>query len=148
MRILHGLAYVDEPAQQLAQFQIAVGVALSLRLGPVINFDGALEAIPFDETHRIKRPAVGIEAKAVHRDDARMFQSPRDLRLQQKAGSVLRMIGKTLLDFLQRNLAVQFLVLGDEDLAKSPLGVRPKDAKARPRRSWRPRAYGLQRIRS
>src|SRR5262249_24894899 len=42
-------------------------------------------------------------------------------------------VGMTILDLLERHLAVELLVAGDEDLAEPPLGMRPEDAEADPR---------------
>ena len=58
-----------------------------------------------------------------------MFQAAGDLRLQQEAGTADWIVGELGLDFLERDLACQFVVLRHGNLAQSTLGVRTQDAK-------------------
>ncbi len=78
-----------------------------------------LQAVAADEPHRVERPAVGVRAQAVDRHDAGMLQAAGDLRLQQEARPAVGVVGVPLQDLLERHLAVQLLVVGDEDLAQA-----------------------------
>ena len=61
-----------------------------------------------------------------------MFQPAGDLRLQNKAGPAVRIVGVLVLDLLEGDFAVQFLVVGHEDLAEPAAGMRPENAKTQP----------------
>ena len=91
--------------------------------------NGLLQAVAFDEAHRIERPAVGVDAHAVDGHDAWVLQAARDLGFEQEARAVISQIGVLCLDLLEGDLAVQLLVVGDEDFAQPAAGVRPQDAK-------------------
>ena len=57
-----------------------------------------------------------------------MLQAAGDLGLEQEPGAADRVVGVAVEDLLQRHLAVQLGVEGDEDLAQAALGVGPEDA--------------------
>ncbi len=57
-----------------------------------------------------------------------MLQAPGDLRLEQEPRLAPRLAGALGADGLEGDLAAQFLVEGDEDLAQPAAGVRPEDA--------------------
>ena len=90
--------------------------------------DGLLEAVAADEPHGVERPAVGVVAQAVDRDDPRVLQPAGDLGLQQEPRAAVGVVGVAVLDLLERDLAVQLLVVGHEDLAQAAAGVGPEDA--------------------
>ena len=94
----------------------------------MVFFDGVLETIPFDEPHGVERPAVGVGAQTVNRHDPRMFQAASDLSFEDKTRSAFLVVGPLVLDFLESDLTVQFLVVGDGDLAKAPFRMRSNDA--------------------
>ena len=105
------------------------GVGPSAVVG-VEPLDGVLEAIAADEPHGVKRPAVGVGAQAVDRDDARMLEPAGDLGLEQESAAALRVIGVRVEDLLERDLAMQLAVESHEDGAEPAAGVRPQDAKS------------------
>ena len=90
--------------------------------------DGLLEVVPLDEPHGVERPAVGVGAQAVDRDDAGVLQPPGDLGLLQEAGPAVRVVGVSVADLLEGHLAVQLLVVGDVDGAQAAGSVQPQDA--------------------
>ena len=57
-----------------------------------------------------------------------MLQPAGDLGLEQEAGAAGRVVGVLLEDLLQRDLAVQLLVEGDEDGAEPAVDEGPQDA--------------------
>ncbi len=94
--------------------------------------DRFLEGVAADEPHGVIRPAVGVAAQAVDRNDARVLQSPGDLGLKHEPLPAGRIIGMAVVDLLQRHLAVQLGVQGDEDGAESALGMGAEDAEPLP----------------
>ena len=94
------------------------------------RFDRVLEAVALDEPHGVERPAAGVVAQAIHRDDAGMLQLAGDLGLLHEPGAALRFVGVAILDLLERDGAVELLVERHRDLAQAPLGMRPEDAKS------------------
>ena len=126
--VVDRVADVGEPPQQLAQLQRPpAGVGLQRRVG-VEAVDGLLEAVAADEPHGVVGPAVGVGAQAVDRDDPRVLQPAGDLGLEQEAGAADRVVGVLVEDLLERHLAVQLGVQGDEDGAQAAPGVGPEDA--------------------
>jgi hypothetical protein len=95
--------------------------------------DGVLEAVAADEPHGVERPAVDGVAQPVDRDDARVLQPAGDLRLVLEPAAVAGIVGIAVLDLLQRHVAVQLGVAGEEDLAEAAAGVGPQDAEPRPK---------------
>src|SRR5438094_9541685 len=91
------------------------------------RLDGPVQALAPDEPHDVEGSAVGIPAQAVDRDDPRMLQAPGDLRLDQESCTALGPIGVPILDLLERHLAVQLAVVGQEYLAQSAARVGPQD---------------------
>ena len=57
-----------------------------------------------------------------------MLQPAGDLGLEQEAGAAGRVVGVPVEDLLERHLAVELGVEGDEDRAQSAAGVGPEDA--------------------
>ena len=98
------------------------------RLVGVEAVGGLLEAVPLDEPHGVERAAVGVGPQAVDRDDARVLQAAGDLGLEQEAGPAGRVVGVLVEDLLERHLAVELGVEGDEDGAQAAPGVGPQDA--------------------
>src|SRR5262245_49028514 len=93
--------------------------------------DGFFEAVAANEAHGIKRAAVGILAEAIHGDDAGMLESAGDLGFEDEAGAAFGVVGAIEFDFLERDLAVQLLVLGHEDLTEAAFGMRSENAESR-----------------
>ncbi len=93
-----------------------------------MTVDRLLEAVPSDEPHGIIRPAVGVVPEAVDGDDPGMLQTSRHLGFEQEAGAAPGVVGVMLLDLLQRDLAPEFLVEGEVDLADRAPGMRADDS--------------------
>ncbi len=128
VRVVDGVADVDEPPQQLAQLQRpASGVALQ-RLVGVEALDRLLEAVALDEPHRVVGTAVAVGTQAVDRHDAGVFQAAGDLGLDQEPLAAGRVVGVVVEDLLERHLAVQLGVQGHEHRPQSAAGMRPEDA--------------------
>ncbi len=88
--ISDGVADVDEPPQQLAEFDRAcAGITPRFFLGVVKPSYGVPQTAslepPFDEPHRVKRPAVLGTTQAIDRHNPRVLQAPGHLGLEQKA---------------------------------------------------------------
>jgi hypothetical protein len=96
--------------------------------------DGFLQTLATDEAHRIKRPSVRVMAEPIHRDNPRMLQTARDLRLKQEARARLHLAGITFLDLLERHFTMQLLIERHRNDAKTTLCMRPHDAKTTARR--------------
>src|SRR5262249_36342822 len=99
--------------------------------GLMILLDGLLQVLPTDEAHRVEGSAIGVAAKTVDGNDPRMLQAASDLRFHDEARTTLRQIGMTLLDFFQRDLAVQLFIHGHGYSAQSAFRMRAKDAVTR-----------------
>src|SRR6516165_9125798 len=95
-----------------------------------------LERLALDEAHRVERPAVAVLPQAVDGDDAGMFQAASDFRLAHEAAAAVRVVGVLVLNFLQRDLAVQLLIERDEDLADAAFAMWPQDVVAHARLAW------------
>ena len=124
----HRVADVEEPAEQLAQRQGPLPRVAPRDVRLVEVRDGVLEVVPLDEPHGVERPAVGVGAQAVDRDDPRMLQPAGDLGLLHEAGPAVGVVGVSVADLLEGHLAVQLLVAGDVDGAQAAGPVQPQDA--------------------
>ena len=129
MGVVDGVADVDEPPQQLrrASERRAAGRVPAACVA-MEAFDGLLEAVALDESHRVERPATGVGAQAVDRHDARMLQAAGDLGLDQEPLAARRVVGVVVEDLLERDLAVQLGVEGHEHGAQAAAGMGPQDA--------------------
>src|SRR4051794_25344165 len=92
--------------------------------------DRFLEAVAPDEPHRIVGAAVAIRTQSINGDDPRMFQAAGDLRLEQEALATDRVVGMMVEYLLQRDLAVQLRIEGNEDRPQTASSVRPQDAES------------------
>ena len=90
--------------------------------------DGLLERVAADEPHGVVGPAVAVGAQAVDRHDAGVLESAGDLGLQQEALAANRVVGVTVEDLLERDLAVQLVIERHEDGAQAAPGMGPQDA--------------------
>ena len=81
--------------------------------------DGVLEAVAPDEPHGVIGPAVAVAAQAVDRDDPGVLQAAGDLGFEEEPGPAVRVVGVLVEDLLERDLAVQLRVEGDEDRAQA-----------------------------
>src|SRR5262245_22020270 len=93
--------------------------------------DGFFKAVAADEAHGVEGAAVAILPESIDGDNARMLEPTGDLGLEHEARPALRIVRPIELDFLERDLAIQLLVLGDENLAQAAFSMRPENAKAR-----------------
>jgi hypothetical protein len=134
MGVGHRLTHVHKPPQQFPEGQTALARVAAGLLCLVEAADGLFEVVPLHEAHGVEGATVGVLAQPVDRHDARVFQAAGNLGLQQEAAAAVRVVGPLPLDFLEGDLAVQFLVLGHEDLAQSPLGVGAEDLETGVRR--------------
>src|SRR5690242_14151515 len=83
VRIVDGVADVDEPPQQLAQLQLTRADGLSgRRAGCMEPLDRRLERVAPYQAHGVEGPAIPVGPQAVDRDDTRVFQAAGDLRLE------------------------------------------------------------------
>ena len=114
--VSHGFAGVDQPTEQPTERQ---GPIRRHRGRPMKVGNGSLEAFAANEPHGIVGATVGTGPEAVHRHNPRVFQAAGDLGLDEEASPVLRAVGMPLLNELQRDLAVQLVVEGEEHLAES-----------------------------
>src|SRR5262249_27252486 len=113
---------------QLAQFQrAAAGVALE-GVVAVEVLNRLLETVPLDEPHGVKGAAAAVDAQAVDRDDARVLQAAGELGLGDEPLAADRVVGVPLEDLLERHLAVELGIEGDEDLAQAAPCMRPEQA--------------------
>ena len=87
----------------------------SRALRPVKPSDGILEALPVDKPHGVEGTPGRVVAQAVDGDDPRVLQLPGDLGFHEESGPALGVVGVPVEDLLQRDLAVQLLVLRHED---------------------------------
>ena len=90
--------------------------------------DGLLEPVAPDEPHGVIGPSVGVASQAVDRDDAGMLEPAGDLGLEQEPLAADRVVGVVVQDLLERDLAVELRVEGDEDRPQAAPGMRPEDA--------------------
>jgi len=121
------LTHVDEPAQQSAKLP---GQRVGPRVLLVVRLDGLLEAIPLNEAHGIKRPAVSITAETVDRHDSRMLQPTVNLSLKDETGSEAGFRDLVGSDLLESDLTPELLVTCHEDTPKAPLSVEANDAES------------------
>ena len=122
--ILDGVADVEEPPEELLELDgplADAGHGSGVGMEPL---EGVGQAVAADEPHRVERPASGVVAEAVDRDDAGMLQAAGDLGFEHEPGAAARVVGVPFLDFFERDLAVQFAITRHEDLAEPSLGVR------------------------
>jgi hypothetical protein len=71
-----------------------------------------------------------VVTEAVDRHNARVFQAAGDLGFEQKSRSSIWIISVSVLDFLERHLPVQILILSNKYLPKSALSMRAQNTKA------------------
>ncbi len=90
--------------------------------------DRLLEAVAPDEPHGVVRPAVAVAAQAVDRHDPGVFEPAGDLGLEDEPGAAGGVVGVVVEDLLERDLAVELGVEGDEDGAQPAAGMGPEDA--------------------
>ena len=122
------VADVDEPAQELAEGQGALGrIAAECASARWNRSMASLRLSPADEPHGVERPALVVRAQAVDRHDAGMLQPAGDLGLEQEAGAAGRVVGVLGLDLLERDLAVQLRIHRDEYHADPAPGVVPQE---------------------
>ncbi len=83
--------------------------------------DGLLQAIASDEAHRVKRPAVGVGADTIDRDDARVLETAGDLGFDEKPAAARGVVGKPVVDLLERDLAVESVSSATKTAPRPPL---------------------------
>src|SRR5262249_3179436 len=127
LRVGDCVARVDETAPQPPDRDLPL---TGLAQGPLLTvepLDRLLQGLPLDESHRIIRAAIGISAQAIDRHDPRVLQPASDLGLQEEARLADRIISVVGPELLQSDLAIQFGVESQEDLAQPTSGMRPDD---------------------
>src|SRR5262249_12914247 len=92
--LLEGVPFdkAPAPAQFMAKFRGPLARIPRGAFLPVEALDDLLEGVPFDKAHGVVRSAVGVLAEAVDRDDARVLQPSRNLRLQDEAAAFVLVI--------------------------------------------------------
>ena len=90
--------------------------------------DGLFQTVPANEPHGIERAAILVMAQTVDRHDPRMLQSAGHFGLTDEALPLRIVPQMTRLDFLERDLAMQFLIKREKDLADPTLRVRTQHA--------------------
>src|SRR5262249_55186325 len=101
MGVRNGIAGVDQALQQPAKRDLALARLPRGRVARMEPLDGLLERLPFDQSHRVIRPAIGVSAQTVNRHDPRMLQPSRDLGFKNEPGLadwIMRMVGPKLLE--------------------------------------------------
>ena len=93
-----------------------------------------LQAVALDESHRVVRSPVVVLTESVHGHDAGMFESAGDFGFQHEPTAAVWVVGELILNFLQRDFAVELLIASDKHFAQPAPSVRPQDAKSRIRR--------------
>ena len=119
------IADVEEPAQQLAELERLldrVGVGAG---GVVEAVDGLGQGVAPDEPHGVERAAGRVVAQAVDRDDPGVLELAGDLGLEDEPGPTAAVVGVAVLDLLEGDLAVKFVVQRHRDDAEPAAGVRP-----------------------
>ena len=125
--IANRVAHIHESLQQVPEDDVSLAL-VRVRL-VVVRGDRLLQGVALDEAHRIVWPAVVVGAEAVHRNNARMLQAASDLGFQHEPAARVLVHGVLRQNLLEGHFAVEFLILGQEHLAQSPLGVRADDPK-------------------
>ena len=87
-----------------------------------------LERVAADEPHGVIGAAIAVGAQAVDGHDPRVLQSAGDLGLDQEPLPAGGVVGMVVEDLLERHLAMQLGIQGDEDRAQPAAGVRPQHA--------------------
>ena len=113
---INGVANVEESPEQQPELDAPRGavrgfdLAVFFGAGIVKPADGRRETLSLDETHRIERAAFGVAPQAINRNDARMLEIARDLRLEHKPGSLAFTLGKLGLNLLDGHVTLEFSV--------------------------------------
>ena len=123
MGIIHRVADIDKPAQQLAEFDLFAAEIFPRFAGGEMVVDGLLQTAPANESHSIVRAAIGIGAETVNGHDPRMLQASGDLGFLNKPRPRFGIIGEPSLDFFESYFTSQFEIFGDGDFAQAPLRV-------------------------
>ena len=92
---------------------------------------------PSIKPHGVVGPPAHVLAQSVHGDDGRVLQPAVHLSFEQEPRPAVRVVSVPLLNLLEGDLAVQFGILGDVDLAQATLGVWPENPVARADRGVR-----------
>ena len=118
--VLDRIANVGKSLEEITELERPPArIDLQGRVG-VEAVDGLFERIAFDQTHRVVRSAVAVGSEAVDRDDTRMLQPAGDFGFQHKARAASRIVGVTLENLLERDLAIQLGVERNEDDSQTP----------------------------
>ncbi len=128
--VFHGIANVDEPADQLAKLQATLALVELQCIALVKLVDGFLQAVAANESHRIIRAAVRINPQPIDGHDRRVFQPAGDFGFENESGTALGTVGVRGLDALQGHFTVQFFVRSDVHLAESAARMRTEDAES------------------
>ena len=98
----------------------------------VKRLDHIVKRLALDEPHRVERALVAISSQCVDRDNIGMFETTRDLGLADEPGPAALMLHEFGPDPLDGDHAIQLLIVRDEDLAQTSLGVRLDEAEPPP----------------
>ncbi len=91
--------------------------------------DRVPQAVAADHPHHVVRPPVVVVPQGIDGNDSGMLELPGDLGLAEKTLANLAIVGEALLNLLERDRAMQLIVLGDKDVAHPAAGVQRDHAK-------------------
>src|SRR5262245_59619759 len=101
-----GVANIDKPLQQLTELDAVKARGLQPVGFRMKTLDRVMQAIAFDESHGVERPAVGIRAQAIYRHNGRVLKPASNLRLRHEPRAVFRFPRKAFLKLFERDFAV------------------------------------------
>ncbi len=127
MSIFNGIAYVEEAAEELPQFQRASAMVGGEFSVGVIGRDRGVQADAADEAHRVVQAAVGRGPQAVHGYNARMFEAAGDFRFEEEPLSRNRVVGLLVFDAFQGDVAIQLRVVRTVNHAEPAAGMKVLD---------------------
>lgn len=128
MGVFHGIADIDEAAQESSEFEpdevwYEAGAAFCMEV-----IDGFFEAFTADEAHGVVGSAIGILSEAVNGNDAWVFEIAGDFGFEAKSCATFFGVGVAVLDFFEGDFAVEFMIFGEEDFTESTFGVEANGA--------------------
>ncbi len=99
--------------------------------------DCLLERITANETHGVIRTPIAIDSQPIDRNNTRVFEPSRDLRLENKPRSAREIVGMAIQDLLERHLAIELGVQCDGHHPQAAPGMRTQQPEALSRRPYR-----------
>jgi hypothetical protein len=97
----HGVASVDEPAEELAESESAFAGVPARHVRRVEGANGFFQRFSPDKAHGVEGPSVRVMPHPVDGHGPGVFERPGDFRFEDEAGSAARVVGVPLPDFLE-----------------------------------------------